>query len=190
MRRKFLLGIGLLAFAAASAGSAVAADIAVRPMGPPPAMAPALPVVSWTGWYIGPNFGWVTSTNNDLNTVATPTPNALLGTAPGVSEGLAALSTTTLPVSHRSGFIGGGQFGYNWEFGTFVAGLETDIQGLTGLSSTGSVTTSAVVVGVPVISTQTGTTDTTWLGTVRGRIGFLATPTLLLYARAAWPMAA
>ena len=28
-----------------------------------------------------------------------------------------------------SGIAGGGQIGYNWQFGSFVAGFETDFQG-------------------------------------------------------------
>ena len=122
------------------------------------------------------------NSQNGLNTVATPTPDATLGVVPGVSEGLAALSTGTLAIGNASGFIGGGQFGYNQQLGNFVAGLEADIQGIAGSSgNTGSATTTGVVVGVPVTSTQTATMGTKYLGTVRGRLGFLTTPTLLVY---------
>src|SRR5258707_3460507 len=52
MRRNFLFGIGLLASAAAGPGSAVAADIPVRP---PPVAAPAIccAVPDWVGFYVG-----------------------------------------------------------------------------------------------------------------------------------------
>jgi outer membrane immunogenic protein len=165
--------------ALAVATQANAADI----YAPGPVAYKDVPVVlapTWTGFYGGANAGWVNS-RNGLNTVATPTPDAALGVPAGVSEGLAALSTGTVPVGNKNGFIGGGQIGYNYQFNRFVTGIEADIQGISGSSGTGSVTTSAVVVGVPVTSTQTGTMDTKYLGTVRGRLGFLATPTLLVY---------
>jgi outer membrane immunogenic protein len=57
MRRKFLLGIGLLAFAAAGAGSATAADIAARPAAPPPPGAAPAFISDWAGFYIGINGG-------------------------------------------------------------------------------------------------------------------------------------
>src|SRR6266852_8846469 len=52
MHRDFLFGIGLLASVAAGAGSAVAADLPVRP---PPAAAPATccAVPDWVGFYVG-----------------------------------------------------------------------------------------------------------------------------------------
>jgi outer membrane immunogenic protein len=177
--------LGFVALSTAASAGAFAADLAVNARQPPikvPAapVVPPTPIVSWAGWYAGVNAGWVNSTD-ELNTVATPTPNDVLGVGPGSSETLAALTTGTVPVGHRSGFIGGGQIGYNWQFGTFVTGFETDIQGLSGLSSTGSITTTGVAGTVPVISTQTATTDTRFLGTVRARLGFLAMPTLLVY---------
>src|SRR6266436_504632 len=51
MRRDFLFGIGLLASVGAGAGSAVAADMPVRP-GPPPIASPAF-VPDWVGFYVG-----------------------------------------------------------------------------------------------------------------------------------------
>ena len=45
MRRDFLVGIGLFAAVAAGAGSALAADIPVRPAPPPAAASPASPLL-------------------------------------------------------------------------------------------------------------------------------------------------
>ena len=154
---------------------AAAADMPIkapRYVAPPP---------TWSGFYAGLNAGWVDS-QNSLSTVATPTPDAALGVIPGVSEGLAALSSGSIPAGSRSGFIGGGQIGYNWQLGSLVAGIEADIQGLSQSGGAGSVTTTAVVVGVPVTSTQTASLSTKYLGTVRGRLGLLLTPTWLVYA--------
>jgi len=159
-------------------GAALAADMPVkaRPV-PPPA------VYSWTGFYVGVNAGFVGS-DDSMSNVATPIPGAVLGVVPGVSEGLAALSSGALVEDIKSRFIWGGQIGYNVQFNWWVAGIEADIQGISKSNSTGSITTppgGIVVVGVPVTSTVTGTMDTEWLGTVRGRLGFLPTPTLLVY---------
>ena len=161
--------------------SAMAADLGVRPM--PVKAAPAPIVFSWTGFYVGGNAGWIGSENSISNDVI-PTPDAALGVVSGVSEGLAALSTGSVSAGHKSGFIGGGQVGYNFQINNWLAGVEADFQGIGGLKGSGSITTPSggtVVVGVPVTSTLSGTTDTRWLGTVRGRLGFLPTPTVLLY---------
>src|SRR4051794_41214224 len=74
------------------AGSALAADLrrpapAYNPPPPPP------PVFSWTGFYIGGNLGGAWARGS-------------------VSDSLFGLSAS----SHRSGFIGGGQLGVNYQF--------------------------------------------------------------------------
>ncbi|HLH12342.1 MAG TPA: outer membrane beta-barrel protein [Methylovirgula sp.] len=165
---------------------ALAADLP-NTKGPAPFVPPPPPAFSWTGFYVGANAGWIGSDNSMFNQ-ATPIPDAVLGVTPGVSEGLAALSTGGLSGGQRSGFIGGGQIGFNFQINErLVAGLETDFQGIAGARSTSLLTTppgGTVVVGVPVTSTLTGTTNTRWLGTARGRLGFLATPAILLYGTA------
>jgi len=158
--------------------AASAANLPVKAPPPPPP-----PMWSWAGFYAGANAGWV-GQDNSMSNLAIPTPDATLATLAGVSEGLAALSTGSVPVGHKSGFIGGAEIGYNNQIKNQVAGIEADIQGMSASSSAGSITTPAggsLVVGVPVPSTLTGTTDTRWLGTVRGRLGFLPTPTVLVY---------
>jgi outer membrane immunogenic protein len=119
--------------------------------------------------------------DNRMSTVSTPTPDATLGVVPGVSEGLAALSTGSVPVGRKDGFIGGGQVGYNWVSGRFLAGLEADIQGISNTTAAGTLANTAVVVGTPIVSSQIGSMSTSDLGTVRGRVGLLADPKWLLY---------
>jgi outer membrane immunogenic protein len=156
------------------AAPAMAADLYVKA---PPAPAPYY----WTGFYAGINAGYADQQSN-FTSAASPTSDLALGVVPGVSEGLAALSSGGIPTSNGTGFIGGGQVGYNLQLSSFlVAGLEADFQGKTGTSS-GSVAVTNVVVGVPVTSTQTASASTDWLGTVRGRIGVLLAPTWLVYA--------
>jgi outer membrane immunogenic protein len=152
-----------------------AADMPLKARPPTPA-----PLYTWTGFYFGGNAGYV-RTQNTLSAAATPVPDATLGVAAGVSEGLAALSSGSIPVGSGGGFIGGGQLGYNLQLSSFwVGGIETDIQGLSG-SGSGSTTNTVVVVGVPVTSTEAGSMSTKYLGTVRGRLGVLASPTYLIY---------
>src|SRR4249920_2204722 len=102
MRKLFL---ATSAFVALTAGSASAADL--RPAAPPPP-----PVYSWNGLYWGVNIGysWGQS-KNDLT----------LQVAPGVF-GTASASRDV------NGVIGGFQSGYNYQFGQWVWGFESDLQ--------------------------------------------------------------
>jgi outer membrane immunogenic protein len=161
------------ALAALIGTPAIAADMALKAPPSPPACV-------WCGWYVGVNGGYVNS-RNGLSTAATPTPDGALGVVAGVSQGLAALSTRSIPVGSSNGFIGGGEAGYNWQFGKYLAGIEADIQGITRSGGSGTVTATAIVVGVPITSTQTGTMSTSYLGTLRGRLGLLVKPTWLAY---------
>jgi outer membrane immunogenic protein len=165
--------IAAAALAALIRTPAIAADLPLKAPPPPPACV-------WCGWYAGVNGGYVNS-RNGLSTAATPTPDAVLGVIAGVSQGLAALSTGSIPVGSTNGFIGGAQAGYNWQLGKYVAGIEADIQGLSRADGSGAITNTAVVVGVPITSTQTGTMSTSYLGTLRGRLGLLVKPTWLAY---------
>ena len=106
-----LAGIGSTAALAADIGAAA-----------PYAKAPAMmaPVASWTGWYIGGNVGYGFMKSSDSITGA----NAA-GAAFAVPGGVIA---TSIPLDSHA-LIGGGQFGYNWQFATsWVVGVEADIQ--------------------------------------------------------------
>jgi outer membrane immunogenic protein len=109
------------------------------------------------------------------------TNQATPGADPALSTGelatLAALSTGALSVGSRSGFIGGAELGYNYQINNWVAGIEADIQGIAGQAINGSNITASGT----ITSALTGSMDTRWLGTLRGRLGFLPTPTLLVY---------
>jgi len=95
----------------------------------------------------------------------------------------------------RDGFIGGGQIGYAYLWGDrVVIGLEADIQGAS-ISGTGAFLSGGVdaLISVPaqppapqtvraVVCGGAVSAGVDWLGTVRGRAGLLAAPTLLGYA--------
>jgi outer membrane immunogenic protein len=139
------------------AGSALAADLrrpapAYTPPPPPP------PVFSWTGFYIGGNLGgaWARGT---------------------VSDSLFGLSAS----SDRSGFIGGGQLGVNYQFSNIVLGAEWDFD-WTSLDATGNGRF------VPGVGTLQGSANTRWISTLAARFGVVLGSGALLYGKAggAW----
>jgi outer membrane immunogenic protein len=173
LRRTLLASAGAMALT----GAALAADLRA----PPPVYLPPPP--AWTGLYVGINAGGTWSSSNTVDTTAVPIEPAF----PTFETELAlssTLATTSVPASN-SGFIGGGQVGYNYQFNnSFVAGIEADIQGVASSSSSSSVSGSGVPVGFPgetITSTVSASKRLDYLGTIRGRLGFLVTPTLLAY---------
>ncbi len=177
IRRTLLASVGAIAL---TGSAALAADLPSR--APPPVYLPPPPVFTWTGLYVGLNAGYTWSNSDRVETTAVP-----VFAAPTFAPELAlssALATTSVPVSN-SGFIGGGQIGYNYQLAnSFVAGIEADIQGIAGKPHTGAVFGSGVPVGFPaetITSAVGANRRIDYLGTVRGRIGFLVTPTFLAY---------
>ena len=166
---------------AVSAGSAFAADLPSRKAAP--VYAPPPPM--WTGFYAGLNAGGTFGNNSAPNTT---TWNVYRDPSNADYASAALLSGSGFN-NGSGGFIGGGQIGYNWQipFGGagFVSGIEADIQGIAGSGSTGSRVTAASPddFGTPVnlLSIQQGKANLQYIGTVRGRLGYLVMPTLLVY---------
>ena len=157
MFKRFVLST--TAFVAAAA-TASAADLPMR--SPPPAAYYPAPVYSWTGFYVGANLGGAFD-----NKSGALIPNGF--TAP--------LSTSTS--DSDSGFIGGGQAGYNWQNGTFVYGVETDIDYI-NLGGSGSTSTASANFGGTTLTTRREDGDG-FLGTFRGRLGYAGFDRTLLY---------
>jgi len=142
--------------AAALTLSANAADIYRAPEGPGGLKdGPYAP--SWAGFYAGVNggFGWESS---DPSLTGVITPVCILPGPP---------CPPAQPFANKFGpgiGFAGGQIGYNLQRGSFVFGLEADIQG------------SAVQDSVTVVSNGLGfgsaTSELDWFGTLRGRIGY------------------
>jgi len=103
-----------------------------------PILAPAF---SWTGFYVGGNVGGGWGTSSDTNP---------------------AFGKPTTGNFAVSGVLAGGQIGYNWQYQSFVAGLESDVDwsGVKGSTSNG-------ICGLTVC-----TTSNPWIGTTRARLGF------------------
>jgi outer membrane immunogenic protein len=167
----------VIAVAGLIGSPALAADMAVKAPPPPPAPAP---VDSWTGFYAGLNAGggWENTIYNSasLGTCSIPT----LGGCAAVSSVINAAVPGQFN-TRPSGFIGGGQIGYNYQAGAFVWGIETDFQGanIKGDAS------AASAVGIPnstLAIAGTGSQEIDWFGTLRGRLGWLPANPLLVYA--------
>ena len=155
--------------------SAQAADLAPHTYTKAPVFVD--PGYNWTGFYVGGNIGYSWGRSSDTSSL---------------SNGAGTVLFTSAGSSNLDGVVGGGQIGYNWQVQNWVWGLEADIQGTDEKGSRGytcgtSVCTppvggflALVIPGPAVPVTLNQKID--WFGTVRGRIGILATPKVLFYA--------
>jgi outer membrane immunogenic protein len=155
-------------------GPAAAADLYVKA---PPPPAPCI----WCGFYIGANAGYAWSDDSVTSTGALLVNPGVVAVA-GPNAAVAGLSTP-IPGGNANGFIGGFQAGYNFQYSNFVYGIETDIQGLSGKSSGATSNTIGIVGFAPAVAntTLTATDSVSWLGTLRGRLGYTVTPSVLVY---------
>jgi outer membrane immunogenic protein len=135
----------------------------------------------WTGWYVGGNAGYSRGkVNSDFND-----PGFLLGLDGPFGGSSPGSLPSSFPASLKpKGFIGGVQVGYNWQAEQWVFGLETDFQGSAERDSVAFANIFACdsdISGGTCSLNQTRNAKILWFGTVRGRIGWLFTPTLLFY---------
>jgi outer membrane immunogenic protein len=141
---------------ATSAGFAAAAAMPGAQAADMPIKAPRYyeQSASWAGWYIGAHAGaaWQKA---DVNS------NAFF-----LDEDKHEVPFSSASIS-KTGFIGGGQIGYNWQHGNFVFGIEADGSGLSGRAS--------ATVGSDA---ATYTSRISWLSTVRGRFGLAVGDTM------------
>ena len=148
---------------------AMAADLAPIYKAPAP-----VPVCLWCGFYVGLNAG---GTWGDDNSVAVNS-GLVQDFVPGpASYGAASVAgaSGSVPSGNHSGFIGGGQIGYNWQLSSaWLVGFEDDIQGVSG-NGNGTLGNSTPVgagtfFGNPdVVTTSIASTNKLdYLGTVRG----------------------
>jgi outer membrane immunogenic protein len=159
MRNVLFSVAAAVGIALASAAAGHAADM---PMKAPPM--PAAPAYGWTGFYLGGNVGGGWSSDPTV----TFTPNDPLSAA-----------TTSTPISfNMSRPVGGFQAGYNWQINqTWLVGVESDFD-FSAIAGSGQ--SNFFNPGTTNIQ-QTVDEKVKWFGTVRGRLGYLATNGLLLY---------
>jgi outer membrane immunogenic protein len=163
---KSLFGKAGVAIVALLIGApAFAADMAVK-AAVEAAPSAATPSYTWTGWHVGVTAGYGFG-NAD--------PSLTFNNAEStVVDSFFAPAPSTL---HSQGFIGGGEIGYDYQSGSYLLGLETDLS-YADVRATGSAT-GPFFIGGQFNTTVTSRLD--WLGTVRGRLGVLPTSNLLLY---------
>jgi opacity protein-like surface antigen len=157
--------LGLVGATMLFAGSAVAADLS-NPVYKAPAVAAPAPL--WSGFYLGIHggYGWG---------------NESMDTAVG--------DFTTFSNPSPRGGVFGGQAGYNWQYGTFVGGLEVDVSAADLNDSQSFAGPFAVIRGIPFGSaTETLSSKVDFFGSARARAGFLLMPDWLFYGTAglAW----
>jgi outer membrane immunogenic protein len=180
--KQILLNAALLT--ALSAGSSVAADLPSKKS--PSVFVPPPPPI-WTGFYAGLNAGYAWDAGSSASSTGYGIVNNLQAAAEQDFVTPSALSATGAAGTSGGGFIGGGQVGYNFQWGdNVVFGLETDFQGATIRGDGGFVGFFSLPgpIGQPsnVFSDVRHQKNLEWLGTVRGRLGYLVTPTLLAFA--------
>jgi outer membrane immunogenic protein len=164
MRSRLLL----VAIIAAAATPAMAADLAVPPAykASPPIAAP-----TWAGFYIGANAGYGTGSWDGSQSFPS--------NAAGYGVG-GPLDTSIYSVGN-TGFLGGGQVGYNWQFGRVVAGVEADFDwsnvsgSVAGLEPFGPGGLKAAT-NQPLWNFDS---KMNWLSTYRARLGYDANGTLI-----------
>lgn len=156
MKKVLLAGVAAAGLMASGA-VAFAADLPSRRVAP---VAPVIvPIFTWTGFYVGVNAGYGWNTNSNKGYV-----DPYTGIAYGTD-------------SSDGGFVGGGQIGYNYQFGQFVAGVEADIQ----YADLNSSNNNNYVVAPAYGFASAGGNGVEWFGTVRARLGF-AFDRALIYA--------
>jgi outer membrane immunogenic protein len=130
----------------------------------------------WDGWYIGLNAGggWG---NGDVTYSGDGGGGGdrLLNSSLG---GISSLAANTYTTAHdTSGFTGGAQLGFNWTSGSWLFGVETDIQ-YSDLSDTFQAGSDAAPHAIFLDAER----SLDWFGTLRARFGVMASPSMLLYA--------
>ena len=163
--RAFCTLIGILALTS----SAMAADL------PRKAPAPVVAAPQWTGFYVGANLGYAFG-HNDASVVGNDPVFAGLIAGTFFSGGV----PTAQPLGFdRNGATAGLTVGYNWQFAPqWLVGAEADFNWahLRGSS------VSQNFIDFSTMGAFSVAQDVDWFSTVRARVGWLATPNLLVFA--------
>ncbi len=162
---------------------AFAADMAPAPVYTKEPVAPPLP--SWSGFYLGSGVGFRSANVSEQTLSATEDGVSLLDSPFCSFEPCG----TTSSLGHTS-FRFSPYFGYNWQFAQqWLAGVEGDA----GFGSKTSTIDGVPLPGAGVFSSfnsvgESFAVKTSWDASLRARIGYLATPDVLIYATAgpAW----
>src|SRR5437588_10363029 len=143
------------------------------------------PSCIWSGFYVGVNGGYAWSDSERVDTVSRDVfGNPGLTAGPQYGVAAAQLATFSLSTSNE-GFIGGGQVGYNQQFGRwFLLGVEADMQGIFDSDDTTRAFSTVTVpgfAGFPIVQSAQVFREIDSIGTIRARVGFTLMPCLLVY---------
>jgi outer membrane immunogenic protein len=166
MRRYLFVGLAAIAVSGVP-GLALADKYQPKQAGPAAAMTTTS--TNWTGGQFGGNGGGSSLAQNfaDPGSFLCPSPGPCVETPFSFSD-------------HPTKFTAGGFIGYRVQLGNIVIGIEGDLSGKSGESS---YTQSGFAVG-GASETFHGKVKQGWDGSVRGRIGTLLGPNVLLYTTA------
>lgn len=137
-------------------------------------MSKSAPPRIWTGFYAGLNAGsfW----NNTYDPASIDWSRLATPGSFNYSSNFATVPQRGIAWNSGVGFVGGGQLGYSWQLtDKIVVGLETDIQGFAGGRSSW---------GAGGLTTPPFGNGPSFVGSVRGRAGYLAEPNLQIYGTA------
>lgn len=138
----------------------------------------------WTGTYIGVNAGYWWSQNNKVKTEASIL--SMSGIDPvgasNIANALTIVGTNHLN-NNPNGFIGGAQLGYNYQINYYSLGLELSLAGLSQSNDNNQINKSVALVDFPESyqATFKVSNKINYLAALRARIGFIATPSILIY---------
>ncbi len=192
--RNLLRGFAIAALSV-TPWAALAADLPTHkaPPAPPPAF-------TWAGPYVGLHGGYAWSARGAKVLAVTREQMALPAEGGAELPVEAPVETLALTpqwtaldwaapgsaVLNQSGFVGGGQVGYAWQFGRLVVGPELDFGGLAGSNKTATFAVSGLGT-IPAVAQIGRAWD--WAGLADARVGFAATPELLVYAKGGFAFA-
>ena len=172
------LFLASVAAASLAVSSAVAADLPTRKVAP---VAPMIaPVFTWTGFYAGVNggYGFGDSKLKDVTFGA------------DARDGFDAWASKEEKFAkwadkRSDGFTGGAQVGYNYQMGSVVLGVEADFS-YANLSAkrSGVNAEKETAPGWRSGNSVMAGSTLNWFGTVRPRIGFVATGRMMVFATA------
>jgi outer membrane immunogenic protein len=158
MKKLLLAGVAAAGLVA-GANAASAADLPARQAPPAPFVA-AIPVFTWTGFYIGAQVGY--AWGDDENNFPA---NAL------VFNGVTYEPFDSGFGGDNDSFLAGVHAGYNYQFGSIVVGIEGDVEGLFGDDEDEFDNIVYSAPGVPATFAFSGNT-LDWQGSIRARVGF------------------
>ncbi|HEY8580164.1 MAG TPA: outer membrane beta-barrel protein, partial [Beijerinckiaceae bacterium] len=178
--KRFLLATSALV---AMSAAAYAADLPARVGPAAPAPAYAVPIFTWTGFYVGLNAGATFGGGDHHHLRATTLAGASVDEVNFADRVNREIGSAGVGNRHgdSAGFTGGAQIGYNWQFGSMVVGLEADVNYRDGRDSNDAFSIAWVNAQNEgrALDFRGGRGGSNWFMTFRPRVGVALDRTLL-----------